>query len=100
MVKDELCGTYWYCVNRNGSKWLVDGSKPIRSGGGYCSRENNMTWLNIDNPCGRSYKNGIEIHSSDFKEVKFPDRTYEDGPLEIEIVKSGNVYWYDSNTSD
>ena len=87
MVKDEACGTWWYCVNRDGSRWLVDGDKPIKnSTEGYTSRNSELGWISLDYP---TY-GGI-----DFKEVKFPNRTYEDGPLEIEIVKSGNVYWYD-----
>ena len=100
MVEDKILGTYWYCVNKDGSRWLVDGNKPAKSGGGYVANNNGMTWLRVDCSYGKSYRNGVALRSSDFNDVKFPDRTFEDGPLEIEIVKSGNVYWYDSDTSD
>ena len=100
MVEDKILGTYWYCVNKDGSRWLVDGNKPSKSGGGYLASGSSMLWLDVSSYYGKSRRNGVEIRSSDFKDVKFPDRTFEDGPLEIEIVKSGNVYWYDSNTSD
>ena len=96
MVKDEACGTWWYCVNRDGSRWLIDGDKPIKnSTEGYTSRNSEWGWISLDYPAIFGRKNGVELKRIDFKEVKFPNRTYEDGPLEIEIVKSGNVYWYD-----
>ena len=100
MVEDKILGTYWYCVNKNGSKWLIDGDKPAKSGDGYLGNNNTMFWLEVSSGYGRSHRNGVELRSFNFKDVKFPNRTYEDGPLEIEIVKSGNVYWYDSNTGD
>lgn len=95
MVKDEACGTWWYCVNRNGSRWLVDGDKPTKVfNGSYSFHNSECGWISLDDYIsGR--KNGAKLKGIDFEEVKFPDRTYEDGPLEIEIVKSGNVYWYD-----
>lgn len=96
MLKDEVCGTYWYCVNSNGDKCLVDGDRPISTrNGGWKSQNSSMIWLVVSRD-DYSCRNGKTIRSSDFKDVKFPDRTYDDGPLEIEIVKSGNVYWYDN----
>lgn len=96
MVRDEVCGTWWYCVNKNGSRWLVDGDKPRRSGGGYMSVHSKYRWLPLDKTDVFIYIDGVKISGEDFANVKFPERTYEDGPLEIEIVKSGNVYWYDN----
>lgn len=96
MVRDEVCGTWWYCVNENGSRWLVDGDKPRRSGGGYMAVHSKYSWLPLDTTDRSIHKDGVKISGEDFANVKFPDRTYEDGPLEIEIVKSGNVYWYDN----
>lgn len=95
MVRDEACGTWWYCVNGDGSRWLVDGDKPAKSlTGHYTFRNSKWGWISLDNErFGK--KDGVELKEIDFKGVEFPERTYEDGPLEIEIVKSGNVYWYD-----
>lgn len=96
MVRDDLCGTYWYCVNESGSKWLVNGDRPTPSGGGFFGHNNTMGWLQVDNPDDCCFISGKRIESKDFQECKFPERTYKDGPLEIEIVKSGNIYWYDN----
>lgn len=95
MVRDEACSTWWYCVNGDGSRWLVDGDKPTKSlTGHYTFHNSKWGWIGLDDERA-GMKNGIKLDRSDFEDVKFPDRTYEDGPLEIEIVKSGNVYWYD-----
>lgn len=94
MVRDEACGTWWYCVNRDGSRWLVDGDKPTKFAGVHTYHNSDWGWISLDR--GKSgKKDGMELKRIDFEGVKFPDITYEDGPLEIEIVKSGNVYWYD-----
>lgn len=95
MVRDDLCGTYWYCVNESGSKWITKGDRPIASNGGFSFVNSDMGWLQINRPSDYTFDKGIRIESKEFKDVNFPERTYEDGPLEIEIVKSGNVYWYD-----
>lgn len=99
MVRDEACGTYWYCVNKNGSRWLTAGAKPERVNGCYRLGDGySMGWLGLDLNSSSSYalKDGITVGSQDFSECKFPEITYEDGPIEVEIVKSGNVYWYDN----
>lgn len=36
------------------------------------------------------------LYSSDFNKLKLPEVTEENSPLEIEIMKSGNVYYYES----
>lgn len=96
MLDDNVCGTYWYCVNGNGSRWLTNGKKPSRSGGFHsCDLNSTMGWLNLDSPDYYSIQDP-RITTKAFKGVKFPERTYKDGPLEIEIVKSGKVYWYDN----
>ena len=97
MLEDRVCGTYWYCVNADGSKWLTNGGKPKKTANGcYILQRSPMGWLCLDREKDYTTSVGIErIYTKDFEGVKFPERTYEDGPLEIEIVKSGNVYWYD-----
>lgn len=104
MFKEELAGTYWYCVNDDGSTWLVKcNSKPTKSESGgwkFKSGDNSMGWLEIYNEEGElsddwATLEKTRVESKDFKDINFPERTYADGPLELEITKSGKVYWYD-----
>lgn len=96
MLDDKVCGTWWYCVNANGSRWIVDGDRPKALGGHYTAQGTvKYGWICLDGERYGVYK-GTKISKEDFIGVKFPEIIYEDGPLEIEIVKSGNVYWYDN----
>lgn len=95
MLDERACGTYWYCVNEDGSRWLTTGPRPVKSSGGYMKGSTGMGWLNLDDNDNSTNPNNYVLYSSELKDLRFPDITYEDGPLEIEIVKSGNVYWYD-----
>lgn len=55
-----------------------------------------MGWLVINKGHDFITKKGEKISSDDFAGINFPKITYEDGPIEIEICKSGKVYWYES----
>ena len=102
MFREELAGTYWYCVNKDGSTWLIQREgKPRRNsygGWGYSGDGAIMNWLMLNNgkhPADEvKRKDGTKVLSADFENVNFPERTYEDDALEIEITRSGKVYWY------
>lgn len=82
MVKDEIVGTYWYVVNK-GKRWITQGDKPVPNFfGGFRRSGDGMGWLCLD-------------IDDDFKDVNFPE-VEPDTPVEIEIVKSGRVYVYES----
>ncbi len=98
MVEDKIVGRYWLCRNESGSLWLVQGRKPIQDGGGYMADYDigSMPWLELTNEYDCSIKDEVEVKSSDYAGLNFPSITYEDGAIEIEICKSGKVYWYES----
>lgn len=99
MLDDKVCGTYWYCVKRNGTRWLTTGEKPRMENGHHKKDLKGMNWLCLDDVGFYSEsinQNGYRLTSKELNGLSFPNITYEDGPLEIEIVKSGKVYWYDS----
>lgn len=103
MVDDKIVDKYWLCCNTDGSIWLTQGRKPVPSDSvsGAWRRINktydDMGWLalNRGNYLTTSKKGEI-ISPEDFANISFPKVTYEDGPIEIEICKSGKVYWYES----
>lgn len=98
MIDNKIVGKYWLCRNESGSLWLVQGRKPVSDNdGGYIARYNkdSMHWLELTDDEDYSVKDGVKVRSTDYAELDFPSITYEDGPLEIEIGRSGKVYYYE-----
>ncbi len=98
MVKEEIVGTYWYVIN-NGRRWITQGNKPTpyegyfqRSGPG-----NGMAFVQILQIKDWYFagKGDTIISNRDFAGLKFPEIEPET-PVEIEIVKSGKVFVYES----
>lgn len=93
MVKDTVVGTYWYVIN-DGKRWITQGDKPVPSGGGFHRSGEGMKWLCLDTP-DVATKDEVIVTDMDYMDVDFPDIEPET-PVEIEIVKSGKVYVYES----
>lgn len=94
MVKDEIVGTYWYVIH-NGDKWLTQGNKPVPTPAGSFRRSGEgMSWLCLSTP-DYAEKDGETVTNIDYLGIDFPDIPPET-PVEIEIVKSGRVYLYES----
>lgn len=103
MVDDKIVDKYWLCCNKDGSIWLTQGRKPVPSDlimDGTWRRihktYDDMGWLVLNRGNYHTRKKGEIISTEDFANISFPKVTYEDGPIEIEICKSGKVYWYES----
>lgn len=102
MLDDKICGTYWLCADKSGSLWLTKGNKaPVKIGECwfYRDRDSPMGWLQIgEGVADRCFINSEEIYASEFEPIlhKLPKVTFENSPLEIEICKSGRVYYYES----
>lgn len=95
MVKDEIVGTYWYVINK-GRRWITQGNKPIPDGEYFMRSGFGMGWLCLDAPDKEfTTKGNAIISSQDFTDLKFPEVDPET-PVEIEIVKSGKVFIYES----
>lgn len=98
MVDDKIVGRYWLCRNEDKTLWLVQGRKPEQRLGFYKANfeKDSMHWLELTNKDARGRKDGELVKSTDYEGLNFPSITYEDGAIEIEICKSGKVYWYES----
>lgn len=103
---EEIAGTYWLCRNQDNTLWVTQGNKPERAIMGSYKRcptgkIKEMYWLRVEDEDGNRVCNYIAggycpFTEENVKSLKFPKVTWEDGPLEIEITKSGKVYWYES----
>lgn len=94
MVKDIVVGTYWYVIN-DGKRWITQGDKPVPNPfGGFRRSGDGMGWLCLDRD-DAEMRDGVRVKNDDFKDVDFPNVEPET-PVEIEIVKSGRVYVYES----
>lgn len=102
MVDDKIVDKYWLCCDKDRSIWLTQGRKLVPSDliEGSWRKINktydDMGWLVLNRDNDSTSKKGEIISSEDFANINFPKVTYEDGPIEIEIFKSGKVYWYES----
>lgn len=103
---EKIAGTYWLC-RPSGKRglYLTNGEKPIRTTGTTYQRPLNQStppwWLEVEdeegNPnCALWGISDLPFTKELIEGLKFPKVTWEDGPLEIEITKSGKVYWYES----
>ena len=99
-MKDNIAGTYWLVANTDGYRLICQGSKPgkIPRNTGWILGNSPMGWLAIDEDCPyhkATRRYGQLLTREDFQDLNFPEITFSDGPVEIEIGKSGRVYTYD-----
>lgn len=96
-MKDSIAGTYWLVANEDGSRAICKGTKPIGIGSGWLIESSEMEWITLDKDIHvrAKYRDKI-INKSDFQGLVFPNISYEESPMEIEIGKSGRVYTYES----
>ena len=97
-MKEILAGTYWLVANGDGSRAICKGKKPNGIGKfGWVIDSPEMGWITLDNDIHvrAKYKDKI-IDKSDFQGLVFPNISYEESPMEVEIGKSGKVYAYES----
>lgn len=103
---EKIAGTYWLCrpAGKNGL-WLTNGEKPMKTAGNSYMRaffsSDPPWWVKVEdeegNPdCTLRGNPNLPFTKELIEGLKFPKVTWEDGPLEIEITKSGKVYWYES----
>lgn len=103
MVDDKIVGKYWLCHGDDNRRWLVQGGKPENLGNGSFManylNDSDMLWLDItDSKKDNDYtkKNGEILRTTDFENLDYPATSPENEIIEIEICKSGKVYWYES----
>ena len=104
MINEKICGTYWLVAMPDGSKFITQGSKPRKNRYTWSKHSfRDMPWLFVEGDSSKwgnlrisKTNKGDIVGSSNYSNINFPDITFDDDPMEIEIGKSGRVYTYES----
>ena len=102
MIDEKICGTYWLVAMPDGTKYITTGEKPVKMNLNWSRSKGSIPWIPVEckDPLILSLHKMFkakELTLLDFKGLKFPDITFDNEPIEIEIGKSGRVYTYESN---
>lgn len=103
-MNPKLVGT-WFLVRNNAGdgKWSNDlmvtkaeAVIPSESDpGAFESVKSKSGWMSLDDEKDRFWKEDYDdITPADFNALNLPEVTYENSPVEIEIMPSGSVYFY------
>ena len=103
-MNPKLVGT-WFLVRNNvsegeyGQDLMVTKAKEVvpseTSDGAFVCVESKSGWMSLDHENDRFWESEFEdITPADFNALKLPRVTYENSPIEIEIMPSGKVYFY------
>lgn len=99
-MNPKLVGN-WFLVRNNteSSHDLMvvkaESVEPSSYKGAFCAIGMQSGWMSLDDENDRFWgKEFSDITPADFNALKLPKVTYENSPVEIEIMPSGNVYFY------
>lgn len=99
-INSELIGT-WYLVRSDGGALFVSKDAPGSKKEHYRLNPSKSGYMQIFTPddeiADDTFTEGDwSLRPEDFTKLDLPEVTEDNSPLEIEIVKSGNVYFYES----
>ena len=104
-MNPKLVGT-WFLVKNGGTdggefsqdRMITKAESVIPSevcDGSFESIKSKSGWMSLDHEDDRFWSEDFDdITPADFNALKLPNVTYENSPIEIEIMPSGNVYFY------
>lgn len=101
MIKDankDLIVGNWFLL-KHGGHLYISKEKPLRIDSKNWTLEglDHSGWLQLDEDGNTFWKAPYSaLKKEDFNCLELPEILDEDSPLEIEIMKSGNVYYYES----
>lgn len=100
IMNPKLVGN-WFLVRNNcgdNHELMVvkaESVEPSSHNGAFCSIGSKSGWMSLDNEEDRFWTREFsDITPADFNALKLPRVTYENSPIEIEIMPSGKVYFY------
>ena len=100
-MNPKLVGTWFLVKNntKNSTDRMICKADSVHESedakGAFVSVGSKTGWMSLDNESDRFWgEDYIDITPADFNALNLPEVTYENSPLEIEIMPSGNVYFY------
>jgi len=100
IMNPKLVGN-WFLVrnnDENNHQLMVvkaDGVEPSSHKGAFDAIGPKSGWMSLDDETDCFWSREFsDITPADFNALKLPRVTYENSPVEIEIMPSGNVYFY------
>lgn len=101
-MNPKLIGTWFLVRNNTGDDHRLVVCKAQRVipcpgiNGAFTAEGMESGWMFLEKDCNDSFDHGefADIIPEDFLALDLPKVTYETSPLEIEIMPSGNVYFY------
>lgn len=101
-MNPKLVGTWFLVRNKNDQALMVTKAKAVTpsswSEGSFQAEGSEVGWMTIDSGITSNFRKFIgefsKLTPEDFKLLDLPEVTYENSPVEIEIMPSGNVYFY------
>ena len=95
---DNLIVGNWFLL-RHGGHLYISKEKPLRIDSKNWTLEglDHSGWMQLDEDGNTFWKAPYSaLKREDFNRLELPEIVEEDSPIEIEIMKSGNVYYYES----
>jgi hypothetical protein len=99
-MNPKLVGNWFLARNNDGDNHQLmvvkaESVKPSFHEGALCANGMKSGWMSLDDENDRFITREFsDITPADFNALKLPEVTYENSPIEIEIMPSGNVYFY------
>jgi hypothetical protein len=99
-MNPKLVGNWFLVRNNSGDNHQLmvvkaNSVEPSIHEGAFSAIGMKSGWMSLDNEDDRFWSNEFSsITPADFNALKLPRVTYENSPLEIEIMPSGKVYFY------
>ena len=101
-MNPKLVGTWFLVRNKGDQALMVTKAEAVIPSswneGSFQTEGSEVGWMTIDSGITSNFRKFIgefsELTPEDFKSLDLPEVTYENSPLEIEIMPSGNVYFY------
>lgn len=103
-MNPKLVGTWFLVRNnaedgKNSHDLMVTRAKSVilseSDEGAFESIDSESGWMSLDKEDDRFWRGDYgDVTPADFNALNLPEVTYESSPIEIEIMPSGNVYFY------
>jgi hypothetical protein len=97
-MNPELVGTWFLVRNKSDNALMITKAEKVIpsewNSGSFQAEGSTCGWMCLSESSRRFYGELSHLTPEDFNALDLPEVTYENSPVEIEIMSSGNVYFY------